>query len=48
MVVMMLMTANQEIMGKFRIHGTLQFIGWAATVVRSSVTMWSRSSPRRI
>jgi NRAMP (natural resistance-associated macrophage protein)-like metal ion transporter len=33
MCVMMLMTANTSIMGKFEITGSLKFIGWAATIV---------------
>ena len=31
MVVMMLMTAQQRVMGQFTVNGWLRWLGWAAT-----------------
>jgi NRAMP (natural resistance-associated macrophage protein)-like metal ion transporter len=39
MCVMMLMTANTSIMGKFEITGSLKFIGWAATIVMAAAAI---------
>jgi NRAMP (natural resistance-associated macrophage protein)-like metal ion transporter len=39
MCVMMLMTANTSIMGKFEITGALKFIGWAATIVMAAAAI---------
>jgi Mn2+/Fe2+ NRAMP family transporter len=32
MIIMMLMTADSKVMGKFTINGWLRWLGWAATV----------------
>jgi NRAMP (natural resistance-associated macrophage protein)-like metal ion transporter len=39
MCVMMLMTANTSIMGKFAVTGALKFIGWAATIVMAAAAI---------
>jgi len=39
MCVMMLITANTSIMGKFEITGALKFIGWAATIVMAAAAI---------
>jgi Mn2+/Fe2+ NRAMP family transporter len=39
MCVMMLMTANTSIMGKFEVTGALKFIGWAATIVMAAAAI---------
>jgi Mn2+/Fe2+ NRAMP family transporter len=39
MCVMMLITANTSIMGKFEITGSLKFIGWAATIVMAAAAI---------
>ena len=36
MVVMMLMTARPEVMGKFTIKGGLRWLGWAATLAMTA------------
>jgi Mn2+/Fe2+ NRAMP family transporter len=39
MAVMMLMSANSSIMGKFEITGVLKIIGWAATAVMAAAAI---------
>jgi Mn2+/Fe2+ NRAMP family transporter len=36
MVVMMVITANPEIMGKFPVSGVLKTVGWAATFIMAA------------
>jgi Mn2+/Fe2+ NRAMP family transporter len=36
MTVMMLMTAQQRIMGKFTISGALRWLGWASTLAMAA------------
>lgn len=36
MAMMMLITANPEVMGKFTIAGSLRAVGWAATFVMAA------------
>jgi hypothetical protein len=38
MTVMMLMTANKSIMGRFEIHGYLKYVGWIATAVMAAAS----------
>ncbi len=38
MAVMMLMTANKSIMGRFEIHGYLKYVGWIATAVMAAAS----------
>lgn len=38
MVTMMLISSNKKIMGKFRISGTLRYVGWLATAVMAAAT----------
>jgi Mn2+/Fe2+ NRAMP family transporter len=37
-LVMMLMTANKSIMGRFEIHGYLKYVGWIATAVMAAAS----------
>ena len=39
MAMMMLMTANRKIMGKFVVTGPLRAIGWLATSVMASAAL---------
>jgi Mn2+/Fe2+ NRAMP family transporter len=39
MAVMMMMTANRKVMGKFVIRGPLRFIGWLATAVMAAAVV---------
>jgi Mn2+/Fe2+ NRAMP family transporter len=39
MIVMMLMTANQRIMGKFKVVGSLRTIGWTATAAMAAAAV---------
>jgi len=38
MTVMMLMTANKSIMGRFEMHGYLKYVGWIATAVMAAAS----------
>jgi Mn2+/Fe2+ NRAMP family transporter len=38
MIVMMLMTANRKIMGRFEIRGYLKVMGWIATLVMAAAS----------
>jgi Mn2+/Fe2+ NRAMP family transporter len=39
MVVMMIITANPEIMGKFPVSGVLKTVGWAATFIMAAAAI---------
>ena len=45
MGVMMLMSANSNIMGKFAVAGPLKVVGWAATIVMAAATVGMADSP---
>jgi Mn2+/Fe2+ NRAMP family transporter len=39
MVLMMLLTANTNVMGQFTVTGVLRFTGWLATAVMSAAVV---------
>jgi Mn2+/Fe2+ NRAMP family transporter len=39
MIVMMIMTSNEKIMGKFIVTGSLRIVGWIATAVMAAAAV---------